>query len=276
MAAAGVQQAGVAVFLHRGRRFSLGGYSVSDHLFRAVAARGGFYEGDLLEYIRFVTAGERVSGSVAVDVGANIGNHSVYFGAFVSDLVLAVEPNPEVLSVLRTNLASNVDNVILYECAVGEADAFGRVVMPDTAVENIGMARIAVSDATADAVPVRTVDGLLADLRRGRPAAGRVLLMKIDVEGMELAVLRGARDTLARDWPHLFVEARSPVELDALRSYLGGLGYVVLSRWATTPVYHFAWQPRLALRLRAAAYTWPRQLRGRVDRALRVLLRRTP
>lgn len=275
MARFDAQQAGEAVFFHRGRRFSLRGYSATDHLFQAIVKRCGFYEGDLLEYIRFATASEREPGSVAIDVGANIGNHSVYLGSFVSDLVLAVEPNPAVLPVLRGNIARNAANVVLYECAVGEAEAFGRVVMPDTAVDNMGMARIAVSGPATDAVPLRTVDALLADLRRAKPAAGRVLLMKIDVEGMELAVLKGSRETLARERPHLFVEAWSQTELDALREYLAGLGYVVLTRWAATPVYHFAWRPGLLLRLRIAAYTWPRRMRGRLDRMLRVLLRRT-
>lgn len=270
-----IRETCVAAFQHRGRAFSLRGYAPDDAIFQAIVAGHSFYEVDLLDYIRVITAPERGPGAVAIDIGANIGNHSVYFGAFVAERVLAVEPNPTVLPILRRNIECNVANVRLFDCAVGESDARGRVVMPVNAVDNMGMARIVTVDGgDATAIPVRTVDALVAELASDGAAIGRVLVMKIDVEGMELDVLKGARATLERHRPHLFVEAWTAAELAALRAHLGSAGYVVLQHWAATPVYHFAWQPRLALRLRAALYTLLVKTGLRVARVARALRRR--
>lgn len=265
----------VAVFRHRGRAFTLRGYAPDDAIFQAIVAGHSFYEVDLLDYIRTITAPERAPGAVALDIGANIGNHSVYFGAFVADRVLAVEPNPAVLPILRRNIERNVGNVRLFDCAVGEADARGRVEMPANAMDNMGMARIVTVDGDdAAVIPVRTVDALVAELARNDAGVGRVLAIKIDVEGMEIGVLKGAQATLVKHRPHLFVEAWTASELATLRTHLAGYGYRVLQHWAATPVYHFAWQPSLALRLRAALYTLLVKAWLQAARVVRALRRR--
>lgn len=261
----------ITEFSYRGRVFRLVGYRRDDLIFRAIVRGGAFYEIDLLDYVRFITATERTPGCFGLDVGANIGNHSVYFSTFVCDMVLAFEPNPQVLPVLRQNVTGNACAVTIFPCAVGEAPAFGRVVVPESAIDNVGMAEFSVevgARVLPGAIPVRTIDEVVAEVR-ARGLVGRVLLVKIDVEGMEPSVLRGALATLEADRPHLFVEARTPGEYRVLEECLAPLGYVALTRWAATPVYHFAWSPSAWTRVRARGYALLAQKAPRLWRGLR-------
>jgi FkbM family methyltransferase len=246
----------------------LKGISDDDELYGAILSRGSFYELQLLEYAASLVGRRGHAGAVCIDVGANIGNHSVFFGKFLADFVVSVEPNPEVIPVLRRNLHANQVASAVYECALGPAEGAGRLVMPVGSEHNVGMARVEAMDGATDGagrVRVRTLDAVLAEVRQARGLYGEVLLVKIDVEGAELDVLKGATETLSRDRPHLLVEAATADRQQQLVEYLAGLGYRNLSRWSNTPVFHYAFRPSAYLKTRVWAYrTWRRlKRRGR-------------
>ncbi len=77
--------------------------SPNDYVAKYLRVQGEFYERVLLEHIAL--RGPR--GGLFVDVGANIGNHSVYFARFLADCVVAVEPSPQLIPVLTRNLETN-------------------------------------------------------------------------------------------------------------------------------------------------------------------------
>jgi FkbM family methyltransferase len=245
-------------FRYAGREFDLEGVDREDYIFRFIETSRGFYEVELLEYMRFVARWDRREDPVFIDAGANIGNHSVYLGALLGGHAISIEPNPRVLPVLRRNLEHNVRGHAVYDCAVGAATGTGRVVPPGPDETNAGMARVEVSTGSADPgdVPIATLDALLADYRRSQGRHGPVLLLKIDVEGAELDVLRGAPGLLAREKPHVFVEASTPDHFRELVAHLGPLGYEPVTRWGwrATPVIHFAHRPSPGLRLAAHAH----------------------
>ena len=138
-------------------------------------------------------------GATVIDIGANMGFFTLRFARWVGPTgrVIAVEPETENLRRLRhrlerSGLTANVD------------------VIEGVAAEEPGMLRLAINPfhpadhrIGKEGLPVRawTVDELVA--ARGWPA---ISLIKIDVQGAELRVLRGARATLARFHPRLFVE----------------------------------------------------------------------
>jgi FkbM family methyltransferase len=152
-------------------------------------------------------------GTVAVDIGANIGIHSLVIARCVgrNGQVYAYEPSRVICERFRENMSLNdVENVTLREVGVGAAanelhfQAFSKEF-------NIGLGKFAQNGSTK--VQVVTLD---SDLRVSEP----VSLIKIDVEGMELDVIRGAKRTLATHRPMLVMEYNTNWTLDELRKEL--------------------------------------------------------
>jgi FkbM family methyltransferase len=263
-------------FRYEGREFDIDGVDRQDHIYRFITTSRGFYELELLEYMRFVSRLDRRREPVTIDVGANIGNHSVFFGAFLGGRTISIEPNPRVLPILRRNLQVNVPDHAVFDCAVGRAEGTGRVVVPASGKANVGMARVEASTEPGDpgGVPITTLDTVLATYRNSQGTRAPVLLVKIDVEGAELDVLRGAPTILQEERPHVFVEAATPTHLGELAAHLEPLGYEPVTRWGwhATPVIHFAHRPPRWLRLSARAYqlaSLPRYVRRAAARRVR-------
>lgn len=150
----------------------------------------GWYEA--AEAQKFVGA---IDGSMVVwDVGANVGYYTL-IGARRARLVYAIEPVPGNVLMLRQHLALNsVSCVRVIEAAVGEEEGSARFdVGPSNSMGHLDC------DGTSD-VRLVTVDGMVARSEAEPPG-----LMKIDVEGDEVSVLRGAGKTLATYRPTLLL-----------------------------------------------------------------------
>src|SRR5690606_20525994 len=76
----------------------------SEYIFTQICETGTFYEVELLDKIREIVADRE---GLFVDVGANLGNHTVYFAQVLGREVVAVEPEPMNASLLRDNVALN-------------------------------------------------------------------------------------------------------------------------------------------------------------------------
>jgi FkbM family methyltransferase len=219
----------------------LEGFDDKDRSTKMLEQRGTFYEDDLLRHL-----GRRgPCGGVYLDVGANIGNHAVFFGTFLADFVVAIEPIPHAARVLERNLAANdIAGYAVVNHAVGAAPGHGRLVRPAEFARWAGATQVietVVDDATADdgeIVSITTIDRVLADLapRLGdRP----VTFMKIDVEGMECQVLAGATELMRRHRPQLAVELVDDDAYGRFTELLAGFGYRRAGRFCWTPTYHF-------------------------------------
>lgn len=246
----------------------LEGFSEADYTTTLMVNTGTFYEEEVLRYIDWVSTRWGLRG-LFVDVGGHIGNHAVYFGKFLASQVLCVEANPAVLPTLRRNLAANLDDFILAECAAGEREESAVVTYPE---ENVGMARVvgAAPGAMAGAptVCVRTLDSIV-DEARGRigAEAAAVSVVKVDVEGMEPAVIRGASETLRRHRPHLFLEAMEKEDRRRLDEILVPLGYRAVAHLGHTPVYHYVHAPSATTRGAVTGYLARARLRRLLRRA---------
>jgi FkbM family methyltransferase len=154
------------------------------------------------EYEAFRTA--TGPGDVVIDAGANTGAYTVLFAQWVGPQgrVFAFEPVPRIARALRAQVALNglTGRVRVVEAALGESE--GTLTM--TAPGMVGINRRALStDSTRHRLNVPSVS--LDRFCQQRSLAPAVL--KIDVEGAELDVLRGARQVLsAVPRPQLFVE----------------------------------------------------------------------
>jgi FkbM family methyltransferase len=207
--------------------------------------------------------------SIAVDVGANIGNHAIFFRSFLIAHPIAVEPNPDVLPTLTGNLERNIDRFKIYPIGMGDSSTHGTIVPPDSSKPNQGSIRVEVEGEDkgigTHSIEIRTLDSMVAEWRNENVNSGRITLLKIDVEGMEIDVLRGAKETIGKDRPHLFIEATTLEEFAALNAHLEPLGYVALNKWGYTAVYHFAHPPPRHLLIISSKVKTQRLL-GRIKR----------
>lgn len=164
----------------------------------------------------------------SVDVGAKLGMYT-YRLLRHSRAVVAFEPNPVLVGVLRAAFAARPCRVEPFALSDGAGDATLRIARGADGEVRLGRSTIEPSNrltdddvAESDAIDIerRTLDGY--DLRE-------VGFVKIDVEGHELAVLAGATGTLARERPNLLVEANDvhrPGAVAALRAFLADHDYV--------------------------------------------------
>jgi FkbM family methyltransferase len=167
-------------------------------------------------------------GATMVDVGASFGFFTVLAGRKVGPAgrVIACEPGRQNQSVLLLNLvANNLDNVVVHPVAV--SDAAG-VLLYSPAGANGAVSAFDGNPellASNDLVAARTLDELLV-------AEQRVDVIKVDVEGAEGRVFRGAKATLERFRPAIFfefspasLEASSGVDAWSLLDMLASYGY---------------------------------------------------
>lgn len=163
-------------------------------------------------------------GGIAIDVGANIGYHTFRMAAGVDPggLVLAVEPMTTARTRLSRNLELNprFDNIIVSAVAASDADGLAEVAFQSSFRLN------GEADTSREVVELRTIDSLVRD--HGLP---RVDFIKVDVDGFEAKVFRGAAETLRRWLPDIVFEispsriSRAGDDADAMLEQLRGLGY---------------------------------------------------
>ena len=175
--------------------------------------RGGrFYE---LEELQVILRAFPIGG-VFVDIGANIGNHTLFFALFGhASQVIPIEPNPLAYRMLLANVVMNdlAGVVDLRHLGLGLSDGAGEGFAMQERTKNLGGAKML--EGQGD-IPVRAGDEVLGDVT---PA-----MIKIDVEGMEMRVLAGLKATIARDKPVIFVEV-DRANYDAFDLWLGAVGY---------------------------------------------------
>jgi FkbM family methyltransferase len=155
---------------------------------------GLFFEaGSLARLKRYVKPGARI-----VEVGANIGNHVVWYAQHLApQSILPVEPNPAAVTLLEDNIAANdlAGVVDRRGIGLGVGRAEGRFRAETEDRDDLGATTL-VADPAGE-LRVVALDTLVGD-------AGADFI-KIDAEGMELEVLEGAAAVIARDRPVIWV-----------------------------------------------------------------------
>lgn len=176
-----------------------------------------------------------------VDVGANVGVFSTLVGTRIPGVrITAVEPFPPVRADLEANLALNNLEISVVGSAVSDAEGEATFEVLDRDVLN----RLAPSGSEGArrgiTVPVTTLDHLVGD----DPPA----LIKIDVEGAELSVMRGAETLMSAASPVLLFEHSGHsehfgVSATDMRSFLTAHGYTIYLLDGDLTPWHSDLQP---------------------------------
>lgn len=164
----------------------------------------GLYEGEVIESFRSVLR----PGMTVVDVGANTGMYSVVAGFLVGEKgrVVAIEPQPGIVDLLKKNVKLNgLENVLTMEIALGEQAGSGRLWQPSSTNDGQATLRLQKDEQhCGDPVDVH-IEALSTVLANADTT--EVDVLKIDVEGAELTVLKGFGDFLEHRPPaYIFIE----------------------------------------------------------------------
>jgi FkbM family methyltransferase len=138
-------------------------------------------------------------GDTVIDVGAFIGDHTAAYLRRVGEKgrVLAFEPNPDAFECLKRNCPE----AEAYNVALGEKDNFRLGLLHCDL--NAGASSLC-GESYGHPVEISSIDKNLCDW--GKWFIDSVNLIKIDVEGYEMKVLRGAKNTIEKFHPHLVIE----------------------------------------------------------------------
>ena len=153
----------------------------------------GNYEPELQRLMEHMN----LSGSVCLDVGANIGLHTLTMSELVGTpgQVIAFEPEAHNFRLLEENLKLNgITNVVLQQCAVSDQEGVCQIGLSPI---NYGDHRVSTGAPLSwqtQSVRMTTIDASVAPL-----PDNAIRLIKIDVQGHELHVLNGMKQTLERN-----------------------------------------------------------------------------
>jgi FkbM family methyltransferase len=172
-------------------------------------------------------------GGVAVDVGANVGCHTLIMSSLVGPAgrVLAFEPHPKIFERLADNLNLNrLANVKTFPYALADESGSANLYTFGEDYANQGMSSLTPVDGTEaqHSIPIecKTLDEVAES-----ESLDRLDLIKIDTEGYEAKVIMGAKKSLASFRPSLLLEynkahwQRAGHTLEDVKSLLTDLGY---------------------------------------------------
>jgi len=201
-------------------------YYESDMMGRGSVGEGKKWEPHILEFTKFFKNNFKLSN--IIDVGANFGYHTLFFSKEASKDVFSFEPQPQNLQLLKNNIKNNnISNVKIFPFAVSDNEnpIYIPVIDDNTTITNMGDItlqnnktnnNVKVVSVLLDRIPIFEID-----------------LIKIDVQGWELNVLRGATNTIKRDKPILLIEfeidqfVKTNTTCEQVANFIRELGYYI-------------------------------------------------
>ena len=185
----------------------------------------GFYEAGMLSYIR-----ENYSGGNFIDIGACLGNHSIYFSN-IADKVYSFEPLKGNYMLFSLNmLLNNSINIESFNVALGDKDEIKEINREQGIVQ--GSASFTHPTEKAN-IKERVIVKRLDDFN-----IKDVKVIKIDVEEYNIPVLEGAKKTILKYKPVLFIESALNLTHKATKEFMENIGYEENKRvFNATPTY---------------------------------------
>ena len=145
--------------------------------------------------------GEVQSGVTYFDVGANVGQHALFMSPRV-EKVFAFEPSRWALDRFQGNVTLNgIGNVCIFPLGLGDSDGEGQLGSGFKGNSGSRSLTWTLNQNAVETVAIRRGDKFFRTMN-----LPRIDILKLDVEGYEKRVLKGLRNTLARDRPIVLME----------------------------------------------------------------------
>lgn len=174
----------------------------------------GFYENAEITLIsKYLN--NKIKDGIFIDVGANIGNHSLFFSEFFKE-VCSFEPQKKIFKILELN-SSEIDNINIYNFGLGEKSETLTFKIPFSAPA-MASQFITSKDTYIEEVEIKNFDNEFIDKK--------ISMVKIDTEGNELSVVKGMKNSLIENKPVLCIEINQEInKRKSLLSFIKSLGY---------------------------------------------------
>lgn len=192
-----------------------------DHIGRQIRSKKTFYETPLLNALSKVIINK--DREFAIDVGANIGNHTVFFGLFYNKII-AIEPLGVNFNCLQANIINN--NLQEKVHSINNALSLdGRKMEPIAPTWNRGMCDMVSNNNATETI---TIDQL-------SPIIGpqKVSLVKIDCEAMSMEVFNALLPIIKKDKPVIVIEGTD----QDINQITTNIKYEISGKFNATPTY---------------------------------------
>ena len=194
-------------------------YYPVDFIQRNVVNNNSFFESDILEKLETYIP----QNSIILDIGANIGNHSLYWSTISKknvSKIYAFEPVYDTFMILSRNIKiNNLENkVIIHNVGLSDIESCAKI--SSYSRENIGSTRL-VSDSGS--IQLQKLDNI-------HIPEEHIDFIKIDVEGMEINCIEGAINTIKKFKPLIFIEIM-PENLKTINKILSELEYTIVQEF---------------------------------------------
>ncbi|OYU33839.1 FkbM family methyltransferase [Novosphingobium sp. PASSN1] len=200
-------------------------HAATDYIQNKILTEGKPYEQEMLDDM----AGRIAPGTLVLDVGANVGNHTLFLAAVAQCPVIAFEPNAELCDAIEESARLNPGLPPITVKRVGVGRETARAEFGAAKPNNLGAQNLVLTEGgTLDVVSLDSLD--LPD---------RVGMLKIDVEGMEIDVLEGAAGLLRRDRPILYIECITEAQFRTISRKLKEADLSYLGCFNATPTHLF-------------------------------------
>ncbi|NEN92798.1 MAG: FkbM family methyltransferase, partial [Okeania sp. SIO3H1] len=175
---------------------------------------GSFYELAELEFIR---QNLKSSNPVIVDIGANTGNHLVYFAKFIQAAkVIPIEFHPEIIAALKRHISINqVSNIDLSKLGYALGKNSGKSFIKEHPAKDLCLTEIDDNIINGQELVVVPLDEIITE---------KVDFIKMDVQGKEIDVLEGAKNLISSYRPDMLVEIAKN-HIKDFRKFLAAVNY---------------------------------------------------
>lgn len=167
---------------------------------------------------------------VVIDLGAQTGSFSLLSKYFPSSKWYAFEPLQEAADALKENLhINNIQNVNVYQMAASNSSGLATLKMPP--MNEWGLCTIGPNILRFSPVEERTVECIDLDSFINANQIDKVHFMKLDTEGWELNILKGAKNMIIRDHPVILMEyneinmRQCNISKEEIDEFLRSMGY---------------------------------------------------